>query len=87
MEIRNHGNWGHGLKPGTTSDINCPSCKREDEPKRWRLGDGTIRLTRAEASWLINQPGAPGITWIAPEDWKPWAGPGFTRRNDESADA
>lgn len=34
MEIREHGNWGHGLRPGTTSDINCGSCKREDA-SRW----------------------------------------------------
>lgn len=31
MQIRNHGNWGHGLRPGATSDMNCIACKREDE--------------------------------------------------------
>lgn len=29
MDVRNHKNWGHGLKPGTTEDINCHACKRE----------------------------------------------------------
>jgi hypothetical protein len=31
--IRWHRTYGHGLRPGTTSDINCPSCKREDDPE------------------------------------------------------
>lgn len=31
MDIREHRGFGHGLKPGTTSDINCGSCKSEDE--------------------------------------------------------
>ena len=30
MEMRYHGSYGHGLRPGTTADINCPNCKRED---------------------------------------------------------
>jgi|SoimicMinimDraft_15_1059743.scaffolds.fasta_scaffold05828_1 hypothetical protein len=29
FDVRNHGNFGHGLRPGQTEDINCPSCKRE----------------------------------------------------------
>jgi hypothetical protein len=29
MLIRNHRGFGHGLKPGTTRDLNCPSCTAE----------------------------------------------------------
>jgi hypothetical protein len=29
MRIREHKGFGHGLRPGTTEDINCPICKRE----------------------------------------------------------
>jgi len=29
FDVRNHPGFGHGLRPGTTEDINCPSCKRE----------------------------------------------------------
>ena len=55
MEIRNHGNWGHGLRPGTTSDINCQSCKREDAEKREReernwAGPGFTQLNDESAS-------------------------------------
>jgi hypothetical protein len=31
MDIREHHGYGHGLRPGTTRDINCPSCRRENE--------------------------------------------------------
>ena len=34
MEIRYHGNYGHGLRPGETWDMNCPSCKRERDEER-----------------------------------------------------
>lgn len=30
MRVREHAGYGHGLRPGTNSDINCPSCKAED---------------------------------------------------------
>jgi hypothetical protein len=34
METREHDGFGHGLRSGTTADLNCPSCKREDaEPE------------------------------------------------------
>ena len=29
MRIRNHGNYGHGLTPGTDHDMNCASCTSE----------------------------------------------------------
>lgn len=29
MRVISHGNWGHGLRPGTNHDINCCACKRE----------------------------------------------------------
>jgi hypothetical protein len=32
MEVKDHGNWGHGLQPGTTHDMNCTSCRRETHP-------------------------------------------------------
>jgi hypothetical protein len=57
MQIREHHGFGHGLRPGTTEDINCPSCKHE----------------KAEGQ-------EPRIH----EDGQPWAGEGFTRRNEES---
>lgn len=31
MRIREHRGFGHGLRPGTDEDINCPSCKAEKE--------------------------------------------------------
>ena len=49
METRNHRGWGHGLRPGTTSDLNCVACKREDAAKQpgpyeacleWALDNG-----------------------------------------------
>lgn len=27
MDVKNHGNWGHGLKPGEIYDINCQQCR------------------------------------------------------------
>jgi hypothetical protein len=58
MDIRNHRGFGHGLRPGTTEDINCLSCQRE---KAGGLapdieGKGTIRrsgLTNTEAITLL----------------------------------
>ena len=29
FRVREHRGFGHGLAPGTVSDMNCPSCKRE----------------------------------------------------------
>ena len=29
MQIREHRGFGHGLRPGTTHDMNCPSCQAE----------------------------------------------------------
>lgn len=54
-----------------------------EEVKRWRVGDGTIRLTKPEAQWLISQPGTPALIWPT-EDQGTWAGEGFTTRNGES---
>jgi hypothetical protein len=34
MNVRHHQGYGHGLRPGTSKDINCPSCIREDDPLR-----------------------------------------------------
>lgn len=34
MEIREHHGFGHGLRPGETWDMNCLSCRREDEAAR-----------------------------------------------------
>lgn len=48
----------NGRTPGETYPL-VPG-----EPVRhWRFGDGTIRLTRAEAEWLFHQPGTPGLVW------------------------
>jgi hypothetical protein len=58
MNIREHGTYGHGLRPGTRADMNCPNCKREREEGQ------EPRITR---------------------EGEHWAGPGFTRLNDESA--
>ena len=30
MEIREHKGFGHGLRPGEASDMNCLSCRKED---------------------------------------------------------
>lgn len=40
MRVREHRGFGHGLRPGEDRDLNCPSCKREDN---WatRLQDET----------------------------------------------
>lgn len=29
FRVREHHGWGHGLRPGTTSDLVCTACKRE----------------------------------------------------------
>ena len=31
MRIREHGNYGHGLEPGTDADLNCLSCRAEQD--------------------------------------------------------
>lgn len=31
MRIRNHGNYGHGLREGTDWDMNCPTCQFDRE--------------------------------------------------------
>lgn len=33
METRHHDGWGHGLRPGTTADLGCLACAREDAAK------------------------------------------------------
>ena len=29
MRIREHRGYGHGLRPGTDWDMNCPNCQRD----------------------------------------------------------
>lgn len=29
MRVRHHPGFGHGLRPGTSHDVNCLSCQRE----------------------------------------------------------
>ena len=31
MRIREHGDYGHGLEPGTDHDLNCLSCRSEKD--------------------------------------------------------
>ena len=49
MEMRYHKGFGHGLRPGETSDMNCPSCKREDSARLFQITvadeDGTVIVT------------------------------------------
>lgn len=47
MRVREHHGYGHGLRPGEDRDLNCPSCKREQqsgtEPRITGHEDHTLR--------------------------------------------
>ena len=45
FDVRNHDGFGHGLKPGTTEDINCGACKRE------RAEGIEPHITKAGEAW------------------------------------
>ena len=65
METRNHGNWGHGLRPGDTRDINCPSCIREDKitPRTLivrKAADGMLFVSLSEGEYGATIVIAPG---------------------------
>ena len=65
MRIRWHGNYGHGLRPGETKDMNCPNCKRMNVPDevmqavRDRRRQLRGQLTTAES---LSEPCTPGRT-------------------------
>lgn len=49
MRVRNHQGFGHGLRPGTDSDMNCLSCQREDAARRDATADFTAACERTVA--------------------------------------
>jgi hypothetical protein len=60
MRVREHRGFGHGLRPGTDRDINCPSCKREDAAP----GITTVTVRREEVIDL--ELGEDGIWAVKP---------------------
>jgi hypothetical protein len=42
MEMRHHKGFSHGLRPGTTRDINCGACIQEDATRRAIIGRSSI---------------------------------------------
>lgn len=50
MEIREHKSWGHGLRPGTTHDINCLACQKEDNMIQPGIG---VALVNRDATQTI----------------------------------
>lgn len=49
FRTREHGNWGHGLQPGTDADLNCVSCQREDAARTDAQRDFTAACERTVA--------------------------------------
>lgn len=43
MNIRVHRGFGHGLKPGRLSDMNCGSCIREDAEQHYTQACGCLK--------------------------------------------
>lgn len=50
MDVREHQDFGHGLRPGTDRDINCSSCIREDAMP-FHVGDA-VEVSLSDAGWL-----------------------------------
>lgn len=70
FDVRNHGNFGHSLKPGTIEDINCHECKAEkaagQEPNITKAGE---RFRRAGCTCPPDHSEA----WhFAACPWSPW---------------
>ncbi len=46
MRVREHHGFGHGLRPGTSDDVNCTSCIRENTEGREPVITGTDEAGR-----------------------------------------
>jgi hypothetical protein len=56
MKIKSHGNWGHGLADDETHDINCVSCRRDQE-RAQLVADSKRKSESARQSTIADKHG------------------------------